>query len=144
VFPGRPQPGRNPILRRELPSIYVSGIRGKSKPPPRLKNHGGGWELPESSGQWPVPSTQYLVPSAWKMRGRHQTKSSGEVAGYWVLATECLRFAFRRHGFENFLFTGGRRHERQVNLDHEPAFGPVRSCDAPAVETHRAFGDGQT
>jgi hypothetical protein len=32
----RYNPGRNAILRREFPSIYVSGMRGKSKLPPGL------------------------------------------------------------------------------------------------------------
>jgi hypothetical protein len=31
-----------------------------------------------------------------------------------------------------------------VNLDQKSAFGPVRSCDASAMEADGAFGNGQT
>jgi hypothetical protein len=34
IFPGRHKPGMDVTCRREEPSIYVSGMGGKSKPPP--------------------------------------------------------------------------------------------------------------
>src|SRR5258708_22344100 len=45
AFPGRPKPGMNAILRREWPSIYVSGMRGKSKPLQQYWNHENGWRV---------------------------------------------------------------------------------------------------
>jgi hypothetical protein len=58
AVPGRHIPGVDTILRRELPFIYVSGMRGKSKLPPAVKNRREGCELPEGSGQYPVASGQ--------------------------------------------------------------------------------------
>src|SRR5712691_8713069 len=91
-------------------------------------------ELLEPLERWRVAWRQWSI----KPRGLLTT---GDL---WTL-THCL-LTFPRHGniFQSMLQAGNGRQKRQMNLDHESAFGPIRRRHPAAMKAHCALGNGES
>ena len=89
-------------------------------------NHESGGELPESSGQrqWSVVSRILLVLL---------TTSHGSLTTAHQACGNYFRSRFR---------TEASRHKRQVNLNHQPAFGSIGCRNSSAMKAHGALRDG--